>query len=113
VLGEDAAAAFLAGQGLVVLDRNWRCREGEIDIVAATPSGTVVVVEVKTRTGTGFGMPVLAVTAAKYARLRRLAARWLTAHDAHARAVRIDVVAVLATPRGEICDIDHIAGAFR
>jgi putative endonuclease len=98
---------------MAVLGRNWRGRDGEIDIVALAPGDTLVIVEVKTRTGTGFGMPALAVTASKYARLRRLAAQWVAAHGYRPAAIRIDVVGVLASRRGEIFDIDHIEGAFR
>ena len=79
-LGEDLAAAHLVGQGLVVLDRNWRCEIGELDIVARD-GDDLVVCEVKTRSTRLFGDPLEAVTAVKAARLRRLAARWVTEHE--------------------------------
>ncbi len=112
--GEDVAAAFLADRGLVVLERNWRCREGELDLVAAD-GGRLVVAEVKTRSGTGFGLPAEAVTARKAARIRRLAQRWLAARHAAGGSgfaeVRFDVLAVLlaggAAPR-----VEHYEGAF-
>lgn len=99
--GERLAARRLAESGLVVLDRNWRCSAGEIDIVAR--DGTVLVVcEVKTRSSDRFGTPLEAITPAKSARLHRLARRWLASHPAGDRfsAIRIDVVAVLAGPSG-------------
>ena len=116
--GEDVAAAYLTSLGMEILDRNWRGRDGEIDIVALA-AGTLVIVEVKTRSGDGFGPPAGAVTARKYARLRRLAAQWLDEHEVRAGEVRIDVVSVrpVHSP-GErdgqaVAEIEHIAGAFR
>ena len=106
--GEERAAAFLAATGLTILDRNWRCRAGELDIVARD-GGTLVVVEVKTRSGTGYGYPAEAVTPRKLARLRQLAGQWLAEHDAHPADIRIDVVSVLA-PRGGPLSIEHLVG---
>src|SRR5205085_1544696 len=83
--------------GLRVLDRNWRCREGELDIVARD-GDALVFCEVKTRRGTGFGHPVEAVTPTKQRRLRTLAQRWLAAHDEHAPDLRFDVVGILVRP---------------
>lgn len=90
--GEDVAAEFLQGLGYVVLDRNWRCDAGEIDIVALD-GATIVVCEVKTRSGMGFGSGLEAVTPEKAARLRRLAVRWQHS-SGRPGPVRIDVVAV-------------------
>src|SRR5690606_3999779 len=90
--GERVAAAFLVERGWQVLDRNWRGPSGELDIVALD-GDELVVVEVKTRTGDGFGHPAEAVTAAKLARLRRLAGQWLADHDVHPAGLRIDVLA--------------------
>ena len=107
--GEEVAARHLRSEGLIVLDRNWRCDVGEIDIVARE-GNTLVVCEVKTRSGTGFGSPLEAVTATKAARLQRLAACWLRAHDVRPRDIRIDVVGVIAgkgAPR-----IEHVRGAI-
>jgi putative endonuclease len=85
--------------GYVVLDRNWRVREGEIDLVVERDR-TIVFCEVKTRRSDRFGLPVEAVTARKQQRLRLLAARWLGAHRAHGRGtVRFDVASVV--PRGD------------
>ena len=83
-------------------------RDGELDIVAMD-GDDVVVVEVKTRSGTGFGHPAEAVTRAKVARLRRLAAEWLSAHDLHAAGVRIDVVAVVRRRSGA-AQVEHLRG---
>lgn len=100
--GEQVAARYLGEHGLEVLERNWRCPHGEIDLVAhdRVPD-ELVFVEVKTRRGTGYGHPAEAVTPVKLARLRRLAGAWLGAHGAaRARGIRIDVVAVLLRPAG-------------
>ncbi len=109
--GEDAVARWYADAGYHVLDRNWRCREGELDLVVAAP-GRLVFCEVKTRRGTAFGSPAEAVTVTKQRRLRTLAARWLAEHPgARARDLRFDVASVLA-PRGGAPVIDVIEGAF-
>lgn len=106
--GEALAERHLVEQGMVLLDRNWRCPAGEIDLVLRD-GGTLVVCEVKTRTTNDFGTPHEAVTPAKARRLRRLAALWLQAHDVRPRDVRIDVVAVLRPRRGPSV-IDHVQG---
>ncbi len=106
--GEEVAAAHCAAAGWRVLDRNWRCRDGELDLVAL--DGTeLVTVEVKTRRSDRFGGPAQAVTRAKLARLRRLTALWLAAHDVHPASVRIDVVAVTLPGRGA-ARVDHLVG---
>ncbi|HKV21171.1 MAG TPA: YraN family protein [Mycobacterium sp.] len=93
--GEQLAVEHLTSQGLEVLDRNWRCRYGELDVIAADrPTRTVVFVEVKTRTTDQFGGVEQAVTPLKMRRLRRLAGLWLAAHDGSWAAVRIDVIGV-------------------
>lgn len=107
--GEDLVAAYLSSRGLTVVDRNWRCELGEIDLVARDGT-TLVVCEVKTRSALGYGAPVEAVTYRKATRLRRLAARWLAAHGTHARDIRIDVVGVLVRPGSEPV-IDHVRAA--
>ena len=106
--GETVAARHLCRHGMVLLDRNWRCDAGEIDLVLR--EGRVLVVfEVKTRRTEAFGPPVAAVDQAKVARLRRLAARWLLAHQAQPDDVRIDVVGVLAPHDGEV-QVEHVVG---
>lgn len=108
--GEDLAAAHLADGGLRLLARNWRCAQGEIDIVAADGS-TLVVCEVKTRTTTAYGSPAQAVTVAKAARLRRLAAAWLAQSGGGWATVRFDVVAVLR-PRTGPAVVEHLRGVL-
>ncbi|MFD0775852.1 YraN family protein [Streptomonospora algeriensis] len=106
--GEEAASAYLARCGLRILARNWRCPEGELDIVAGQ-GATIVVAEVKTRTSLRFGSPLEAVTGTKRRRLRRLARRWATAHRAAGRPMRIDVVCVLVLP-GDRVFVRHHQG---
>src|SRR5262245_20557295 len=89
--GERVAVAYLIDQGMVLLDRNWRCPEGEIDAVLRD-GDTLVIAEVKTRRGDRFGSPAEALVPAKVARLRRLAVRWLAQSRVHPREVRFDVV---------------------
>jgi putative endonuclease len=98
--GEEIAAEYLEGVGYRILRRNWRCRQGEIDIVAAE-GDAVVVVEVKTRFGHGAGHPLEAVTPSKLARLRLLAGAWLLQNpDAHGRSIQIDVIGITLRPDG-------------
>ena len=110
VHGERIATAYLTDAGLRVLDRNWRCREGELDIVARE-GHALVFCEVKTRRGVGYGHPVEAVTVPKQRRLRTLAQRWLAAHDEHAPDLRFDVVGVLVR-RDRPAMVTHLRGAF-
>ncbi len=109
-LGERIAATHLTDAGLRLLDRNWRCREGELDIVAREGSA-IVFCEVKTRRALGYGHPVEAVTPAKQRRLRLLAQRWLAAHDEHAPDLRFDVVGVLVH-RSRPAEVTHLRAAF-
>ena len=108
--GERIAVAYLTDAGLRVLDRNWRCREGELDIVARE-GDALVFCEVKTRRGIGYGQPVEAVGRAKQRRLRTLAQRWLAAHDEHAPELRFDVVGVLVRPARPAL-VTHLRAAF-
>lgn len=108
--GENVAAAHVRASGWTVLDRNWRCPDGELDLVAL--DGTeLVAVEVKTRRSDRFGHPAQAVTPAKLARLRRLTAMWLAAHDVHPASVRLDVVAVTVQRRGA-AQVEHLVGVI-
>jgi len=108
--GEDVAARHLTESGLAILERNWRCAAGEIDIVARD-GDVLVVCEVKTRSGVGFGGPLEAVTSAKAARLRKLAALWLAARGLRVREVRFDVVGVSRGRRGP-ASVDHVRGVL-
>ncbi len=106
--GETIAARHLTQRGLVLLDRNWRCEFGEIDLVLR--DGEVLVIcEVKTRTSTAYGSPLEAVNQAKADRLKRLAFRWLREHDCHPSDVRVDVVGVLVPP-GRPVEVEHVEG---
>ncbi|MGE2718761.1 YraN family protein [Mycolicibacterium celeriflavum] len=109
-LGEQLAVEHLRSLGLRVLDRNWRCRYGELDVVAADEAArTVVFVEVKTRTSDRFGGVEEAVTPQKVRRLRRLAGLWLAAQDTRWPRVRLDVVGV-RIGRRRTPEITHFEG---
>lgn len=102
--GEELARAYLEGRGYRVVDANWRCREGEIDLVAID-GDELVVIEVKTRRSLRFGRAVEAVTHEKHLRLRRLAGLWAAEHDVRARRLRLDVIGVEWD--GRSARIDH------
>ena len=108
--GEDVAVDYLRGVGLVVLCRNWRCRDGEIDVVA-TDADRLVVCEVKTRSGTAFGEPAESVTRLKAARIRRVTQVWLSTHQVRWCEIRFDIIAVLAPPGGPVT-VQHYPAAF-
>ena len=103
--GEDLAARYLERQGLVILSRNWRCRHGELDLVA-TDADRLVVCEVKTRSGVRFGEPPDAGRLPPVDRLRRL-----TAHQVRWCEIRFDVLAVVAVP-GRPVTVRHYEAAF-
>ncbi len=109
-IGERLAADHLTGLGLRIVARNWRCRYGELDVIAVDPnSATVIFVEVKTRTGDGFGGLAQAVTEQKARRLRRLAGIWLAGQDQRWAAVRIDVIGV-RIGRRRTPELTHLQG---
>ena len=108
--GERLAERYLQAQGLVVIARNWRCREGEVDLILRD-GDAVVFCEVKTRRSTTFGTPAEAIVWRKVQRLRGLAARWLAETREHPREVRFDVVEVMPQPRGA-SRIEHTRAAF-
>ena len=107
--GEDLAARYLTTEGFAILERNWRCELGEIDIVARD-GDTLVVCEVKTRRGLGYGSPLESITYRKLATLRKLAGRWLQTHQLTPAAVRIDILAVFFEPNTPP-RVDHVRGA--
>jgi putative endonuclease len=108
--GENVAVRHLAAAGMAILDRNWRCPAGEIDIVARD-GHTLVICEVKTRSAGAFGDPIEAVTPAKAARLRRLAAMWLDATGVRVPHVRVDVVGVRRGRTGA-ASVEHLRGVL-
>lgn len=108
--GEDVAARHLLDAGLEILARNWRCPDGEIDIVARE-RGALVICEVKTRSSARFGLPAEAITRRKADQLRRLAYRWLQQHPAGGADVRFDVVSVTRSPAGAAV-VEHLRAAF-
>ncbi|MCW2881607.1 MAG: hypothetical protein JWQ95_5707 [Sphaerisporangium sp.] len=91
--GEQLAVDYLRAAGFNILERNWWCPEGEIDILVRD-GPVLVVVEVKTRSGRSHGTAFQAVTPAKLARLRTLAAKWLSGQPEWFSSIRIDVVAL-------------------
>jgi putative endonuclease len=108
--GEQLGTAFLEAAGLTIIERNWRCPQGEIDIVARAGE-ELVFVEVKTRSSVAFGHPLEAITVQKLARLRRLAAAWCEAHPGVRGGIRIDALAVIA-PTGGPVEIEHLERVF-
>ena len=106
--GEDHAVAYLEEAGLTILDRNWRCPVGELDIVAAE-GHHLVVVEVKTRSSMAFGSPVEAISPRKVRRLRQTAVRWLEAHGLHAPVIRFDVIGIRVHGDGA-WQVEHVRG---
>lgn len=113
-IGEDLAATYLEAQGYRIIARNWRLVSGELlgelDLVAAC-DGTLAFVEVKTRRGDAYGGPLLAVTAAKQAKVRALAAAFLRSSYLRAAVIRFDVVVVWLR-RGAPARVEHLADAF-
>jgi putative endonuclease len=108
--GEDLACAELERQGMQILERNWRCRLGEIDVVAAEtgPNGlTLVFCEVKCRSGLGFGHPLEAITYAKMRTLRQLAAVWMREHRVRASSIRLDAIGVVLA-RSAAPSVTHV-----
>jgi len=108
--GENLAAEHLVQGGLLLIERNWRCPLGEVDIIARD-GDQLVFVEVKTRSSVAYGHPLEAITMQKLARLRRLAGAWCESHPVDAAGIRIDAVAVIA-PRTGVPLIEHLKGVF-
>ncbi len=108
--GEDVACRHLEGSGYTIIERNWRSRTGELDIIAAK-GGTTVFVEVKSRSGSAFGEPEEAVTPVKVRRIRALAAEYLASAGSRGE-VRFDVISVMADPRGGPGELRHLEDAF-
>jgi putative endonuclease len=113
--GEDAAAAWYRRASYVVLDRNWRCTDGELDVVARSADGGVLVFcEVKTRSSAMFGSPFEAVSPAKQRRVRKLATLWLRSERrgaGHYEQIRFDVAAVTSGAGGAL-EVEVLQDAF-
>lgn len=109
--GEEAAAAYLAAQGYTILERNYRCRLGEIDLVCGEGE-QLVFVEVRTRSSSGFGLPQESVTGRKQRKLRQLALVYLQQAGLAEVAFRFDVVAVRVDKEGRVKAIEHYPDAF-
>lgn len=107
--GEDLAAQYLTDRGYKIVDRNWRCSLGEIDLVAFY-HGRFIFVEVKTRNGTAFGHPFEAITPIKVSRMRKLVAQWCSSNQKAGVNVRLDAIAVLVT--GGRVAIEHLKQVF-
>jgi putative endonuclease len=111
-LGERIATAHLERRGYAIVDRNYRTRWGELDLVACDERA-LVFVEVKTRRA-GSGAPFDAITAAKRLRVRRMVSSWLgdPRPRPHRRDIRIDAIGVTIDARGEMVALDHVEAAF-
>lgn len=110
-IGEEAAVELLVDRGYRILDRNFRCPLGELDLVAAH-GGTIVFIEVKTRTTADCGDPFEAITPRKQHRLTRLATYYLKGRDAIHGPARFDAVSVTVSPDGRIQRVEVITNAF-
>lgn len=98
--GEGLAVDYLRGLGWTIIDRNWHCQGGEVDIIARDPGAgvpTTVFVEVKFRTGRGFGDPLESITWTKARRMRASCAQWLASHHT-AGEIRIDAIGIVKSP---------------
>lgn len=112
--GEQVAAAHIQESGLTIIARNWRCRDGELDLIARDGS-ELVIVEVKTRSSSWYGSPAQAVNRDKIARIRRLTLMWLAqerrAEERFWTSVRFDVISVVRSPSTGVT-VEHLRGAF-
>lgn len=107
--GERVAGNYLQSIGYEILERNWRCPIGEIDLIVRDQN-RYVFVEVKTRNGRGFGHPLEAITEIKLGRLRRLVGEWCRTRQLSGIDVRIDAVSVLVE-HGRV-QLEHVKQVF-
>jgi len=98
--GESRVADYRLVEGDEIVDRNWRIREGEIDLVTLDKAGAFRFIEVKTRSSLAFGHPFEAITPTKLLRMQRLAMGWLVTHDCFGCSYSIDIASVLINPDG-------------
>lgn len=111
-LGEEVASNFLIASGYKILERNFRCKGGEVDIVARDPEEkTLVFIEVKARRSLSYGVPQLAVTQFKQRQISKAALTWLTKNRLHDQNARFDVIAILLD-EGGLHLVEHICNAF-
>ncbi len=108
--GEDVAASFLKNNGFIIIQRNYRQKIGEIDIIARQ-DGWLVFIEVKARKSVRFGQPFEAVTQAKQAQIGKVALDYMTRNKLHDQPVRFDVISILFNRNGE-ADIEHLPNCF-
>ena len=111
-LGEEIAAAFLTARGYRILERNFRCKGGEVDIIARDPADkSLIFLEVKARRGLSYGVPQLAVTPFKQRQISKAALTWLSKNRLHDTNARFDVIAILLDSNGHH-NVEHIVNAF-
>jgi putative endonuclease len=111
-LGEEVATNFLIARGFRILERNFRCKGGEVDIIARDPGDKgLVFIEVKARRGLSYGVPQLAVTPFKQRQISKAALTWLAKNRLHDHNARFDVIAILLHTDGPHA-VDHIKNAF-
>ncbi len=109
--GESQVAEYRSSEGDEVLDRNWRIREGEIDLVTLDKEGAFHFIEVKTRSSLAYGHPFEAITPSKLLRMQRLAMGWLVTHDCFGCSYSIDIASVLINPDGSF-SLEYRAGVL-
>jgi len=110
--GEARARDYLIAQGFTLHASNWRCREGELDLVAEV-EGTLVFVEVKTRRSPAFGDPEEAVSARKARHLVQASLAYLEAHQLTDRDWRSDVIAITAARGPRLVQLEHFVDAVQ
>jgi putative endonuclease len=111
-LGEELAVAFLLNLGYRIMERNFRCKGGEVDIIGTDPvDNSLTFIEVKARRGLSYGVPQLAVTPFKQRQISKAALTWLSKNRLHDTNARFDVIAILLHTDG-LHTIDHIKNAF-
>jgi len=112
ILGEEMAANFIIARGFRIMERNFRCKGGEVDIIARDPDDkSLVFIEVKARRGLSYGVPQLAVTPFKQRQISKAALTWLGKNKLHDHNARFDVIAILLHTGGTH-QIEHIKNAF-
>jgi len=110
--GEEIASAFLTARGYRILERNFRCKGGEVDIIVREPRDKCLVfVEVKARRNLSYGVPQLAVTPFKQRQISKAALTWIARHNQHDQNARFDVIAILLDSGGRHT-VEHIVNAF-